>query len=84
MYSMWGMKKLQKIKNNCNVCYFHPWEIDHEQPFFEKLDRLTQIRHYSGTKKLEKVLDTMLSNFKFETFAERALKIHKELLEKTE
>lgn len=80
-YSLWGLKKRQNLKNSCNVCYFHPWEIDPDQPFFEKLDRTTQIRHYAGTKKFEKKLDSILSAFKFETFAERSTELYQKSLE---
>jgi polysaccharide deacetylase family protein (PEP-CTERM system associated) len=77
-YSLWGLRSRQKQENTCTACYFHPWELDSEQPRFKGLGFLTQLRHYGRTHRFEKVLDSILSSFEFEPFNKRALNIFSE------
>jgi len=58
--SRWGMRQInQKDQQPC-IFYFHPWEIDCEQPKQKNINFKTRFRHYhnlSGMKiKLEKLL----------------------------
>lgn len=74
-YSQWGLAKRQRAENTCTACYFHPWEIDSEQPKFKGLGFFTSLRHYGGTRTFENVLDSILSSFEFEPFNKRAFKL---------
>ena len=43
--------------------YFHPWEIDPEQPHVTGAPLKTQIRHYTNLKKMERRLTRLLREF---------------------
>ena len=64
-YLTWGLKSIASGgQTPCN-CYFHPWEIDAEQPRFNELSILTKIRHYTGIRNLPKKIEVILENLKF-------------------
>jgi polysaccharide deacetylase family protein (PEP-CTERM system associated) len=48
------------------IFYFHPWEIDPQQPRIQ-LPRLKKFRHYYNLNKTLKRLDHLLSDFEFTT-----------------
>ncbi len=45
--------------------YFHPWEIDPEQPRIGGLSMKTQFRHYLNLGKLERRLGRLLGDFRW-------------------
>jgi polysaccharide deacetylase family protein (PEP-CTERM system associated) len=51
------------------VFYFHPWEIDPDQPRL-KLPLSKQIRHYTGLRSTERKLERLLTDFRFTTIRE--------------
>ncbi|HEX9367341.1 MAG TPA: XrtA system polysaccharide deacetylase [Vicinamibacterales bacterium] len=51
------------------VFYFHPWEIDPNQPRM-KLPLAKQIRHYYGLRHTERKLERLLTDFRFTTIRE--------------
>ena len=46
------------------VVYFHPWEIDPDQPRIQA-DRISRFRHYTNLSRMEKKLRKLLTNFSF-------------------
>ena len=46
------------------VVYFHPWEIDPDQPRIQA-DRISRFRHYTNLGRMEKKLRKLLANFSF-------------------
>ena len=48
----------------CNF-YFHPWEIDPDQPKVAGLPLKTRFRHYLNLNKMYKRLDTLLDDFEW-------------------
>ncbi len=63
-YIKWGMKQ----KRECSVYYFHPWEIDPEQPKYEQLGFLTKYRHYGKSNVFLKKIEDILDLFSFKSF----------------
>ena len=52
------------VKNNSPaVFYFHPWEIDADQPVVAGLSLLSKFRHYINLEKTEKKLEKLLKDF---------------------
>ena len=45
------------------IFYFHPWEIDTEQPRVEGINRKTQFRHYVNISKTKSRLNQLLTDF---------------------
>lgn len=46
-------------------CYFHPWELDPDQPVIQSMPWLTRLRHYGGTRQFEGKLRYFLRSFTF-------------------
>lgn len=63
-YTRWGMYKLRKEQQPANV-YFHPWEIDPEQPHLQGSLK-SRLRHYRGLDKMEPRLRRLLASVRFE------------------
>lgn len=48
------------------IFYFHPWEIDVEQPKILGINFKTKFRHYVNIKNMEEKLNKLLSDFKWD------------------
>nr|WP_315191429.1 XrtA system polysaccharide deacetylase [uncultured Albidiferax sp.] len=48
------------------IFYFHPWEVDNEQPRIKNIDFKTKFRHYINIKGMERKLVRLLSDFKWD------------------
>src|SRR6185503_16434576 len=51
--SRWALRHVNDAEGQSAVFYFHPWEIDAEQPRIGGLSLKTQFRHYLNLDKLE-------------------------------
>lgn len=61
---IWQLKRI----NLCNipgVIYFHPWELDPNQPFIDSGSKLTNLRHKIGLKKMEEKIIKLLKHINF-------------------
>lgn len=67
-YIKWGMS--QNLKKEINVYYLHPWEIDSAQPRFKELGKVTQLRHYGGSKNFLRKIEILIDKFTFTSFRE--------------
>ncbi|MGE5384591.1 MAG: DUF3473 domain-containing protein, partial [Betaproteobacteria bacterium] len=47
------------------IFYFHPWEIDHEQPRIPGITAKTRFRHYVNIDRMEKRLKQLLTDFRW-------------------
>lgn len=54
----------QREKRSC-VFYFHPWEVDPEQPRMNGLDAKTRFRHYVNLSRCEAKLRALSRDFKW-------------------
>jgi peptidoglycan-N-acetylglucosamine deacetylase len=54
------------------VCYFHPWEVDPDQPYFSSLPLSKKIRHYLGISRFENKLASIMSKYTSTTLYEIA------------
>lgn len=59
-----GYKKLYKEKKGA-IFYFHPWELDSEQPRINNIKASYKFRHYYGLHKSEKKIEKLVSDFEF-------------------
>ena len=48
------------------VFYFHPWEIDPDQPRFDQVSLKTKLRHYVNLSKTQGRLKRLLKDFRWE------------------
>ena len=51
------------------MVYFHPWEIDPEQPRIPARWR-SRVRHYTNLETMEGKIARLLRDFRFTTFSE--------------
>ena len=64
-----AMRRVNKHDGEAVIFYFHPWEIDPEQPRMPGLDAKTRFRHYLNLKRTEKRLQRLLADFRWGTMA---------------
>ncbi len=65
-FSKWALKTINKEKQSA-IFYFHPWEIDPDQPRQSKLDLKTRFRHYLNLNKMESRICNLLADFQWDT-----------------
>ncbi len=63
--SSWMLRTLNSKEGKSGVFYFHPWEIDAEQPRVGGIDRKTRFRHYLNIDRMEGRLNRLLLDFKW-------------------
>lgn len=63
--SKWWIERLNKMESAPCVFYFHPWELDPEQPRQHQAPIKSKFRHYLNLEKTEERLIKLLSDFKW-------------------
>lgn len=61
--SRWLIRRVNQIDEQAAIFYFHPWEIDPEQPRITGLSMKTQFRHYVNLERTQDKLRRLLSDF---------------------
>lgn len=65
----WGMRRINTKENQPTVLYFHPWEVDPDQPRI-KARLKSRFRHYVNLETTEGKIRTLLTGLDFGTMAE--------------
>lgn len=60
----WGMQELNRSSRRV-ITYFHPWEIDPDQPRVKNASWLSRFRHYYDLEGTESKLRRLLCDFRF-------------------
>jgi polysaccharide deacetylase family protein (PEP-CTERM system associated) len=63
--SRWALRRVNRIDRRPAIFYFHPWEIDPEQPRVPGTSLKTRFRHYVNLDKTEARLDRLLGDFRW-------------------
>ena len=66
MLSKWIIKNINKNDQQPTIFYFHPWELDPEQPRQENARLKSKFRHYLNLHKTEKRLSRLLTDLKWD------------------
>nr|WP_156421956.1 XrtA system polysaccharide deacetylase [Paucibacter sp. KCTC 42545] len=61
--SRWMIRQVNEIDQQPAVFYFHPWEIDTEQPRVAGIDGKTRFRHYVNIPRTHGRIAQLLSDF---------------------
>jgi polysaccharide deacetylase family protein (PEP-CTERM system associated) len=61
--SRWFIRRVNHIDRKPAVFYFHPWELDPEQPRVKGLNAKTRFRHYVNLRHTERRLHRLLADF---------------------
>jgi len=66
----WGMQRVNTREKQAVIFYFHPWEIDPQQPRVPGLDPKTRFRHYLNLGRMEQRLERLLKDFRWARMAD--------------
>jgi len=60
----WAIRKMNEEEKEAAIVYFHPWEIDSNQPRING-SRLSRFRHYVNIERTEERIEHLLKTFSF-------------------
>ena len=60
-----ALARFGRAEKRAGIFYFHPWEIDAEQPRIQEASRLAKFRHYVNIGKMPVRLGRLLSDFRW-------------------
>jgi len=63
--SRWLFQRVNTRDQQPGMFYFHPWEIDPEQPRITGINRKAQFRHYVNIGQTQARLDRLLTDFRW-------------------
>lgn len=63
MLSRWMIRRINDLDQQAAIFYFHPWEIDAEQPRVGGIGAKTRFRHYVNIGQMESRLNCLLRDF---------------------
>ena len=61
----WIIQRVNTHDRAAAIFYFHPWEIDHDQPRVQGINWKTRFRHYVNIGRTEQRLDALLRDFRW-------------------
>ena len=62
-FSKWAIRRINVEENQAAVFYFHPWEVDPQQPRVTEAGLKSKFRHYLNLNKMHSRLDRLLKDF---------------------
>lgn len=65
-YFHWGLRRINGRERQSAIFYFHPWEIDPDQPRVEAINLKTRIRHYLNLGQMKAKVERLLNDFRFD------------------
>ena len=63
--SRWMLNRVNGSDRQSAIFYFHPWEIDVDQPRVAGINSKTRFRHYVNIGRMENRLQQLISDFKW-------------------
>lgn len=72
--SRWMLNRVNSNDRQPGIFYFHPWEIDVDQPRIDGVDSKTRFRHYVNISRMEGKIKQLLGDFKWGRMDEVFLK----------
>lgn len=64
--SRWALRRINRRERQSGIFYFHPWEIDPDQPRQTGLNVKTRLRHYLNLSRMERRLRALLRDFRWD------------------
>ncbi|WP_342618764.1 XrtA system polysaccharide deacetylase [Rhodoferax sp. GW822-FHT02A01] len=61
----WMLQRVNADDGQAGIFYFHPWEIDTQQPRIEGISAKTRFRHYVNIDRVEARLNQLLTDFRW-------------------
>jgi polysaccharide deacetylase family protein (PEP-CTERM system associated) len=64
-FSRWAIRQVNRVEGRPAVFYFHPWEIDPDQPRVAHAPLRSRFRHYTGLTKMADKLRALVHEFRW-------------------
>jgi polysaccharide deacetylase family protein (PEP-CTERM system associated) len=64
--SRWSVSRINRVDGRPAMFYFHPWEIDDEQPRMSGISAKTRFRHYLNLARTKSRLTRLLRDFRWD------------------
>ncbi len=65
-FSHWLLQRINHLEKHSAIFYFHPWEIDYEQPRQKGINAKTRFRHYFNLRHMEKRVKSLTRDFSWD------------------
>lgn len=62
-FTRWVLRRVNKQDLQPTIFYFHPWELDSDQPKITGITAKTKFRHYVNLKRMQSRLQRLLTDF---------------------
>ncbi|MEZ5682313.1 MAG: DUF3473 domain-containing protein [Erythrobacter sp.] len=62
-FSRWAIRQVNREERRPAVFYFHPWEVDPDQPRVDGAPLRSRLRHYTNLARMEGKLSDLLDEF---------------------
>lgn len=63
--SRWALRRINNVDRRPAMFYFHPWELDPDQPRIEGISAKTRFRHYLNLERMRPRLARLLRDFQW-------------------
>ena len=64
--SRWAIRRVNRRDQQASMFYFHPWEIDPDQPRVAGISMKTRFRHYLNLNRMEGRIRSLLADFNWD------------------
>lgn len=64
--SSWCLRRVNRLDGQSCVFYFHPWEVDPDQPRQHGVGMKTRFRHYVNLSRMRDRIDRLLRDFRWD------------------
>jgi len=64
-FSRWAIRQVNRAEGRPAVFYFHPWEVDPDQPLVAHAPLRSRFRHYTGLAKMAGKLRDLVHEFRW-------------------
>ena len=68
-FTRWAIRQVNETESQPAMVYFHPWELDPEQPRISAPLR-SRIRHYTNLSTMQHKVERLLRDFRFSTISD--------------
>ncbi|EAQ30321.1 Polysaccharide deacetylase [Erythrobacter sp. NAP1] len=62
-FSRWAIRQVNRVDQRPAVFYFHPWEVDPDQPRVDNAPLRSKLRHYTNLDKMAGKLSNLVAEF---------------------
>jgi polysaccharide deacetylase family protein (PEP-CTERM system associated) len=65
-FTRWAIQKINEVEKQPAMVYFHPWELDPDQPRISAPFK-SRLRHYTNLSGMQNKIERLLQDFRFTT-----------------